>query len=228
MDLVRLRLEMLKWKVRSDTMDTVLDALADGIRAACNRIDKAGQRGDDDSGYLDAVVDEETESIENLLGAAFVVCQTYLTGVVSAVIELDKLCKNTLEAGLPVAQGPRVRECILASTGPKVRTRGKHRTVAEVAEAFANYYKHRDEWKTINWKKLDARSLRTAEVIASVGASSGSTGNLRAGSSKMGNPEFTALHVFAEKLHDWGRNIDERVRTELAALSPKYTATKKS
>jgi hypothetical protein len=219
-DLIKLRQKLLEAKVRNDTSDRVLDALSRGIHTASERIENAANKSsDDDGGYYDAVLDDETDAIENLLGSAFIVCQTYLTGVVSAVIKLDDLCRGTV-GGLPLASG-RARERrqkILSCMGPMVGTKSNRRSVAEVVEAFANYFKHRDEWKTMNWNKLDERSRRTARVVASAGATSGSTGNLRTGSAKLGNPRFTDLDVFAAKLHEWGANISKQVAKEVAIL----------
>ncbi len=115
-----------------------------------------------DEGYIDAVSDEETSVIENLLGAAFVVCQTYLTGVVSQVTKLNKWCERQFGESLPSASGRRIDILGRGVSTSAVTTGGTRYTVSQVTDAFANYFKHRDEWKTVDWTKLDGQAQGTA------------------------------------------------------------------
>jgi len=51
--------------------------------------------------------------------------------------------------------------------------------------AFANYFKHGDEWNG-SWSALTGQSKQTADVISAVGAQEFSTGNLCAGGKALG------------------------------------------
>ena len=60
-----IRLRLLDLAIGADTHERVLDAIGVGIR-------QANERADSDE---DGIVDDEIEFVENLLGAAYVVCQ---------------------------------------------------------------------------------------------------------------------------------------------------------
>ena len=84
----------------------------------------------------------------------------------------------------------------------------------QVIDAFANYFKHRDEWRA-DWNSLPQKSASTAQIISAVGASQGSTGNLRAGAEVLGNAAYTNVTVFIEILNNWRKNLYDGYREEL-------------
>ena len=83
---------------------------------------------------------------------------------------------------------------------------------------ICDYFKHRDEWD-YNWNSLKANALATATIIQSLGASSGSTGNLRQGYSRIIGDDFQQALRFGDILRDWAKALKAEYRQELSNLS---------
>jgi len=81
-------LELVRLAAEDRIYREVLSAISDGIRAAERRLDDAAGRGDEE--WLEVVTDEECDLLENLLGAAYVVCQTQITAVTARALALRK------------------------------------------------------------------------------------------------------------------------------------------
>src|SRR3989442_7263329 len=62
------------------SLSTVLEAIGEAIAASTARVEEFAKRYGEDA--ADELADEEIPVIEDLLGAAFVVCQTYIGHVV--------------------------------------------------------------------------------------------------------------------------------------------------
>jgi hypothetical protein len=75
------RLDALLSLVRPATATEAIERLHAAIEreigASSRRMDRAKAKGDEE--YLDAIVDEECDHIEELLGIAFVTAQTFIT-----------------------------------------------------------------------------------------------------------------------------------------------------
>ena len=87
----------------------------------------------------------------------------------------------------------------------------------EVLNAFANYYKHQDEWGHYDWEKLKAVQLQTARIAFSAGARESTTGNLRTGAEFLGNREYSNVMAFAAILSSWRTNLVSVYRSEVGA-----------
>lgn len=184
-----------------------LDILGDAIKATSRRIDDAQKTGDAE--WLEIVVDEECAIIEDLIGTAFVVRQTYITGVVSRIVGLhtyhDKNGPNPLVTTSGNKHGPKgASPSILRFGSRKIGRSG--RTAVELIDAFANYFKHHEEW-TGSWSNLKGGSTSTARAVMSVGARRGSTGNLRTGAERLGNKEYWDFEAFQKCLTRWTNNL---------------------
>jgi hypothetical protein len=182
--------------------ERVLDEIGNAIK---KRGDGLENIDDLPSELVDQIIDDETIVIEYLLGTAFVLCQAYITDVISTVISLHKFASSQ-NVSLKVTTTQ--KQEIL-----KFGHRGNEYSSAEMIDAFANYFKHRDEWGA-NWQKLPARTHKTVEIIQSAGAESGSTGNLRQGSIALGNPDFIETEIFLDKLEQWHLDLVDAYHTE--------------
>ncbi|MDC3956215.1 hypothetical protein KEG38_20305 [Polyangium jinanense] len=176
-----------------------LTPIGAAIREASDRIDKAVQQAAPED--VDFFVDDQCELIENLLGAAFIVCQARITAVVSGGVKLAAYCGRK---GIPfTAYAPR-KDAILTMgltfTGSPV-------TLIQFMDAVANYFKHRDEWAEMDWSKLTGQSKRTADVIQVGGLKAGFTGNLRAGAEALGNNDFVSTAIFADIIDAWSGEV---------------------
>lgn len=143
-------------------LDRLLARVGDAITAVSTSLE-ADAGGDPD--WFECRIDEETDVIENLLGVAFLICQTHITEVVSRVVWLRRLFERE-HPGDELTTTSGSKGDILAFDGISV---GSYSAVT-VLDAFANYFKHREEW-TGDWQKLPPQSRGTATIIESVGAS---------------------------------------------------------
>ena len=84
----------------------------------------------------------------------------------------------------------------------------------QVIDAFANYFKHHEEWHG-SWGQLTDQAGRTVQVLSAVGADQYSTGNFRMAADKLGNKRYENLEVFSSVLRDWGRVVHEQYNAEL-------------
>lgn len=204
-----LGLEILRGNLFDRNLEIILLALGKAIGDCESAIQKAGAT--DNEYYIDAVTDDEVDVIEGLLGTAYVLCQTYITKIVSDVIFLHRY-HNRSNPPSRLKTTSDFKDSIL-SFGSKVIPDVGY-TEVQVIDAFANYFKHRDEWPP-DWDKLDKRSAKTAEVIMSIGASSGCTGNLRRASEVLGNQMFKETLIFSDVVNNWCKKLYEAYEAEL-------------
>lgn len=199
--LAQLRLRMLE-HTADPTFGKVLDELDYAIREAGKRLDAT--RG---SAYAEELIDEECDFIEAIAGSAFVVGQTYITGVVSAVMRL--------KADAAVTAIPSTKRSILKFMAPAVGSTSF--TLPELVDAFANYFKHRDEW-SFDWKKLEGRSVETSKMISDVGAKSGCSGNLRIGLEAIGYADYR-VGKMGDDLAEWQAAVHAECKRRLKSAN---------
>jgi hypothetical protein len=207
MNLYALHLRSINMDFRYDTSKCVLITVNNAIEEAKNNIDRAKKVQNED--YFDSIVDEETSIVEELLGAAFVVCQSYITSIVSSFIKLHKHAE-TDNLQLSVTSGQRK---ILLKTG-SVNVAESEYTEIQIIDAFANYYKHCDQWP-LDWNRARGQSKDTIEVIQSVGAQSGSSGNMRTGAKALGCSMYNNLDSLLDKITQWKGELIKQYQAEL-------------
>jgi hypothetical protein len=178
----------------------VLEHLSQGIREVIETIEDATASGDED--YAQFIADDEVNFIEELLGAASVVCQRQAVSVASAAE------RALAHAGAPVPNGggawTRHRLFALGATHSERAGRSDVALLCDVA----NYYKHQDEWRGA-WEQLKGVAGRTVMGISMLGMSRGSTGNLRTAAEALGNTEYTDLGILLSIVEDWSRVVIE-------------------
>ncbi|MBA4391852.1 MAG: hypothetical protein C0399_13085 [Syntrophus sp. (in: bacteria)] len=156
--------------------------------------------GDDET---EAISDYACESIEGLLGVAFVVCQTHITSVVSNVKRLHVFFKAREKRSIAGFSDKKL--FILRQGGVVVA--GSDYTDIQTIDAFANYFKHREEWPA-KWEKMKkGNPANMRDIILSCGGSCGSSGNLRTGAAILGNEDYHKVSVFADRLYKWHSNL---------------------
>jgi hypothetical protein len=197
-------------------IDRVLQAIGEAIEMSIQSIETF----DNESAaatvdyHLDEKIDEECDVIEDLLGTAFVVCQTDISSVVSSVKILHSLYKKEHEGEALETTPDKKREIMAFGSLPVASSEFSE---VQVIDAFANYFKHREDeaWVIGDWDKLQGRSFCTVQTIRAVGASWGSTGNLRTGAKVLGNETYTNMSVFVDILQRWRQNLYNGYREEL-------------
>jgi len=191
------------------------------IAASSRRIDKAKATGNDE--YLDAVVDDECDRIEELLGIAFVAAQTFISRLRSRLGWVSDILKEEFGTGLSFAFPPRG----MLTRG---RTLPGGKPAIEVINAVANYWKHQEDWPTAEESKagrlitvwnVQSRSLRkneqqTIEVVTSIGMKPGCTGNLRTAAEVLGVTDYADLSPIRQDLKVWADDLVEATRVEVS------------
>jgi hypothetical protein len=153
-----------------------------------------------------------------MLGAAFVICQRYLTQGISEAMRLHEFVLRETQAGLTCCPNRKVE--FMKAASKQLAAGGV--TEVETINAFANYFKHRDEWRGA-WSSFKDQSAYTAAVLIAAGAKESSTGNFRAGSRALGNSDFWKIQIFVNQLAAWRYDLAELHRAELVSrgLVPK-------
>ena len=206
MDFLKIGLQLLTMAVENHTYRDVLSALGRGIQEVSSRISKVKQMDSPD--WQDVIVNDECETIENILGAALVVCQTQITAVTCRAMRLTSFGnypKRSFSA-FSNERGIRALSTPLstASDLPAV----------EAIWALANYFKHRDEWGE-DWEKLSGRPKQTAKVVQMIGLAPGCTCNLQRGATALGNTTLANLEVFADLVDDWALKVSKTCAKEI-------------
>lgn len=184
-----------------------LAPLGKAIRECDQNIDLMESEGDDG---LEDIITQEAEITETLIGTTFVVCQAHIACVVSRAMELhtffQKREKRDLKAIDNSKQG-------ILKQGAQLLD-GSRYTDIQAMDAFANYFKHRDEWPN-NWAKIAKKHRRTRNVISAFGAISGSHGNLRMGAEVLGYVGGSSVMVFADRLESWRKKLKNDYEAQL-------------
>jgi hypothetical protein len=149
---------------------------------------------------MSAVVDYEWEAIEGMLGMSFVACQLDIISVVSRCLRFHELGPELL-GPKPSKQDLRelCRETVTGSAFSKVTA----------VNAFANYFKHEDEWP-VDWRKIKPKSLaaETAGIVLALGVVPGSCGNMRTGVERiLGHTKYERVGELGDLIGKWARGV---------------------
>jgi hypothetical protein len=218
-------LELMRVDLEGDTLDQLHTAVEQGIALTSQRIKQATRSGDQE--YLDAVTDDECVRIEELLGLAFVVAQTFITSVRSRIAALSDGCKHEFGRPLSFIGDPKAYGALkIGDTMPG----GSVYTEIETINAVANYWKHQEDWPTHLEKKDDYCKIawdtarmrdnekRTVKIVVGIGMSPSFTGNLRAAARAFGVASYEDLSLVREKLRRWADSLYEKARLEMSQL----------
>lgn len=169
--------------------------------------------------YLDSIVEEKIYLIEDLLAICFVVCQTDIGYVVNRVSRLDEYCKTHYPQGLPS----------LITTKKELMKRDTNIVIADITaiqiiNAYANYFKHKDEW-TKPWGNIlaspskDRRTIDTINILQATGATENSTDNFRNIARLLGNSNFSSVSKYINILNDWRRDLRNSIEIDLRSAN---------
>lgn len=210
MNIYRILLDLIRLHAQSGTLERVLDSFGVAVATCSETISQAKRSGDRD--YIDAVVDDECAVVENVIGAAFVASQAELTATISHVMRLHARASADGHV-LTTSDG---RKSGILRLGNVLRA-GIPYSDVEVINAFANYFKHHDEWD-IRWDTLTGLSKQTADTITAFGATAGSTGNLRQGIRALGVADTRELVRLSEFIERWRQTILQGYESELRRI----------
>lgn len=213
MNIYRAFLALIRTNAGQTSLERVLETIGAAISECDGTINRANSTGNTE--YIDAVVDDECDVIENLLGAAFVACQANITAVTSHVIRMHM---RVISDG-HILHSLDDSKAGIMSLGNQIVATSKYSHI-QVINAFANYFKHRDEWRG-SWQKnlTDPKKKEiekeTLAIIIAVGATQQSTGNMRTGVKALGIYNYKTLTVLYNHIALWADNVATAYESEL-------------
>jgi hypothetical protein len=156
-------LKMLTGFVGGSDMDPTFYALGSLIRDSCNYLSKVSE---EDPGY-GALVDDEVDQIETFLGLCFVAGQTAITSIISRCKRIHLFAERYFSSTSlsPIWSGSKSELMKRYEMVP-----GRAYSPITAIDAFANYFKHRDErgnWSdltTLTGKAAGPQTLSTLSV----------------------------------------------------------------
>ena len=181
-----------------------LEDLGSAIRKSEKRMN-ANRTND---GPDEDVVDFECERIEEMLELAFIACQLAITAVISRCRALHQT--QGFRSKHQSDKWELMKRCNSGVSGTR------YKQVA-VIDAFANYAKHKDEWP-LDWMRLKDQPSKTAKVIKRVGASPGSSANMRKGFQRiLGHGDFKRVSELGNIVQEWGAKLARNYVSEMKA-----------
>jgi hypothetical protein len=232
-------LHFLKHSTYNQTLDSVLGHLRQVISNVSNERDDLSGLPDYE---LHAAEMDLADEVESVLGLAFVACQAHITNVVSNALKMHSIGKLGVDlfggkankanqkkeilrrGGFPTDWSPQVQ----GDDPTTILGKWTHRySPVEVINAFANYFKHQDEW-TVDFKRkgkhlvpffVQKKSNQyTLDVIEAFGAQPLASGNLRRAAAELGNPELLHLETMGKILEYWTAPLHRLYEQEMKHL----------
>lgn len=195
----------------TNELESVLSALGTAARRAEKRISHAAKTHD--SELLSEVFTEEDMLIEDLFGCAFVTAQTYITRIVSRIKWLHQRIMK--QAGQDLKTTNAKKTTIIHRFCDPVG--GTKHSKIELIDAFANYFKHHEEWPP-RWDEANGQPAHTIRIIRSFGASEDSPDNCRRGLAALKiDPVFNVFGL-SEILREWHSKLTSAYKQELRSL----------
>ncbi len=143
------------------------------------------------------------EAIENLLGLCFVICQVFITNVVS-------VCGRIPIANEQKTKKTKFRSNLLGRCSPIAI---KYTQVAMI-DGLANYFKHRDEWPS-GVLPSDGPAKETACIIKALHGESDSARKLRKGfEAVVGDSEYSRVDRLAESVQSWAEKLRDQYESQ--------------
>ena len=204
------------WKLKHEVDDERFLKIFSDLAQLIRRSEKACERAahQDNPAYEEFVAEVESDYLEELIGASFIVLQAKIRRVVSAATSLhDHLLAEQID--LPDLSMPNVKKL-------GGRYKRKNASFIELVWEVGNFYKHRDEWPHAVWrekaknenKKWDG-SRRTRKSVERVGITSGSTGNMRTAYAFFDIDPYSKCERLAEQVQEWAVQVHARARSQL-------------
>ncbi len=206
-----LHLDQIHGRFSGNIIDRLFDSFDHAVAASAEAIRHAQASGLEE--YSASVIDDEADLVESLVGVAFVTAQTEVTATVSHVKRLHEYyCSQFPGRDLKTTSGQ--KPSILRTATPVICP---PYTTVEVLNAFANLFKHADEWD-YPWTDGTALQQQTIAVVRATGAVPACTGNLRIGAKALNVDWEMSLHDLIAIVRNWRRALATLYQTELGNL----------
>ena len=167
--------------------------------------------------FLDTVLEESINTLEDLLGLTMVICQTRITQIITRVKRLEIFCNAEHNHQITLRTS---KDSLMVldpfSPIPEV-------TSIQVLNAYANYFKHKDEWPE-NWSNLShlnqlpKQTQATISILKQTGATENLNNAFRNAANLLGNQVFYDIYVYNNRLDVWAEEIHNQIERELKAV----------
>ena len=221
--LIGLRLMYLE--LTNDSLQRIHKALEAEIGRGARMLEKMR------AGNLEAyelLLDDECDQREDMLGVAFVACQSFINRIRTHFVWVNRACEEDFGKQLKFFVSGRALGKVLKCGGkiPGNTTL----SLVEAIYAVGNFWKHSDEWPTCEKKsgkrliqiwdlsRMSGQQKATAEVVMILGLQPGSTGNLRRASKAVGVSEYEDLSPMRQALSQWAQDVYALASAQMEAV----------
>lgn len=200
----------LKYTVEDERFIRIFDDLAKLIGNSERACEQAAKEGPEE--YAEFIADIETEYLEEMVGAAFLILQSKIRRVTKAAIDLSREMMETYQIALPALADDRSVKTLCGSY------KSTERSLIEFVWAFGNYFKHRDEWAFEVWEPdAKGQSATTRLAVEIAGVVQFSTGNMRRGFEFLDVEPYSSCGKLAAAVQDWARAVYAAANSGLEA-----------
>lgn len=137
--------------------------------------------------------------VENQIGLALVLCQSYITKVISQIVGMSKEFELIFKAKFPLSNV--TKKYLMAAYSKPLEEIGF--TPVEIIDALANYFKHHEESEPLH--------SHTARIVCSAGIDLGKAmwygRNLSRAVTELGVVEMSDLIILPKIVDDWKAEI---------------------
>ena len=217
-------MSLVRIEATNPTFERIHNAIEIEIARGLKRLEKAEKSGNADA--LEALVDDECDQVEELLGIAFVSAQVFISRIKTRLKTLNRVCEEDFQQPLDlVSSGDFHRDVVRRG---ETLQNDPDRYVVEVIYAVGNFWKHSDEWTTCEvprdnritrgWE-LAGRQKPTVAVVSAIGLAPGSSGNLRSAAESIGIEKYDDLRPMRRALTEWAKNVYQEASEGLQKLT---------
>jgi hypothetical protein len=220
-------LRLMELESTSDSLGRVHMALETEIGRGARMLDKIKKSGKFEA--YDSLLDDECDQVEDMLGIAFVACQSFINRIRAHFAWINRACKEDFGRQLSFFASGKALSDVL-KRGGKV-DRKSTISLVEAIYAIGNFWKHSDEWPTRAkksgkrftqvWDLSRMRDLQkpTARVVMGLGLRPSSTGNLRNAAMAIGVKQFEDLSPVRQALFLWAQDVHALASAEFEAVA---------
>lgn len=209
----------LRRAVEDDRYIRIFRDISELIRNSERACEEAVKSGPQE--YARIVAEYESDYIEELIGAAFLILQSKIRRVVNAAIQLAA----TMKADEHIETPSLIDRSRIKSIGGGYKDTDN--SLISYVWALANYFKHRDDWTHDVWaseeeledfpskKRLQENEVKTRKIVQQAGIVEFSTGNMMTGLKFFDISPYSSCEKLARSIQQWADSVYEVGKAEL-------------
>lgn len=215
-------LRVIRHAADMDAIERLHAAIERDIAASRRRINRARANEEE---YLDAVIDDECDHVEEMVGIAFVAAQAFIGRFRTRIAWASNMMLSELGVRLNFVTSPKAYEVLKMA---RILSASSGESVIEVIHEVANYWKHQEGWPTrdevrdgrirVVWNAV-GNSKRTIEIVENIGMRYGNSGNIRTAADVLGVTNYADLSPLRKDLQAWAEGLFEKARLQFGQRS---------